>query len=261
MSAGHEKAGWNAPEGEFMTTVPHIVAGRLSRRAIALTAVVLVALCTTACFDNEPRQRQAFIKFLQTRIIDKPGLHIPIMSDKDIADFGPYADQYRIMNGFHHDLNNTVSGDLARAMQISTPRTLSELADKRAIIPVLKDGVIKMMAALDQDEARADAARMALHQPADLKRVYDAAYVRMVTRPARVFRELTPMINKSLPSIEALAAYLDEHRDAIQFQGNNLTVNNPEVREKLAALMEDAAKAGELADAGKRKLRAMAEDK
>ncbi len=100
-----------------------------------------------------------------------------------------------------------------------------------------------------------------LHQPADLKRVYDTAYVRMVTLPARVFRELLPMINKSLPPIEALAAYLDEHRDAIQFQGNNLTVNSPDVRAKLAALMEDAAKAGEQADVGKRKLRAMAEGK
>ena len=261
MSAGYEKAGRNASEGEFMTPVPQMATGLLSRRAFAFAAVVLMALCTAGCFDNEPQQRQAFIKFLQTRIIDKPGLHIPIMSDKDIADLGPYADQYRIMNGFHHDLNNAISGDLARAMQISTPRTLAELADKRAIIPVLKSGMTKMMATLDADEARADAARKALHQPADLKRVYDIAYVRMVTLPARVFRELLPMINKSLPPIEALAAYLDEHRDAIQFQGNNLTVNSPDVRAKLAALMEDAAKAGEQADVGKRKLRAMAEGK
>jgi hypothetical protein len=61
----------------------------LNRRAFALTGTLVLALATAGCFDNEPQQRRAFIAFLQTRIIDKPGLHIPIMSDHDVADFGP----------------------------------------------------------------------------------------------------------------------------------------------------------------------------
>jgi len=47
------------------------------------------ALATAGCFNSEPQQRRAFITFLQTRIVDKPGLHIPIMSEKDVADFDP----------------------------------------------------------------------------------------------------------------------------------------------------------------------------
>ena len=77
----------------------------LSRRLLAFAGVLALALSLAGCFDNEPAQRAAFVKFLQTRIIDKPGLHIPILSDKEIADLGPYADQYRIMNGFHHRLD------------------------------------------------------------------------------------------------------------------------------------------------------------
>lgn len=60
-----------------------------AQHLFVLAGVVILALTTAGCFDNEPQQRRAFITFLQTRIIDKPGLHIPIMSDKDVADFGP----------------------------------------------------------------------------------------------------------------------------------------------------------------------------
>lgn len=72
-----------------------------SRRAIFFLVLVGFALSLAGCGEEAP-QRKAFIQFPQTRIIDKPGLHIPIMSDQDITNFGPYADQYRIMNGFRH---------------------------------------------------------------------------------------------------------------------------------------------------------------
>ena len=188
---------------------------RPSRRAFALAGALVLALATGGCIDSEPQQRRAFITFLKTRVIDKPGLHIPIMSDKDVADFGPYADHYRIMNGFHHKLDASISKDLARAMQIGTPRSLEDLRDHRAILPVLKAGMVNMKSELDKAEEDVDAARKALKQPPDLKAVYDIAYDHMVTTPAKVFRELVPLIQGMLPAIEDLAAYLDEHRDAI----------------------------------------------
>jgi hypothetical protein len=245
--------------GEVMNILLEAARRIVSWRIFVLTGLVVLTLCTAGCFDNEPAQRAAFIKFLQTRIIDKPGLHIPIMSADDIKAFGPYASQYRIMNGFHHGLNAAAGGDLAKVMQITAPRSLAELADKRAIFPVLRDGMARMIAELDKDEAKADAAHKALNQPADLKRVYDVAYERMVTQPAKVFREMMPMIDQSLPAVEALAVYLDEHRSAIDFRGNQINVTDPVVRAKLSGLLQDAAKSGEIANEGKRKLRAMAE--
>jgi hypothetical protein len=234
---------------------------RLDRRLFALFGVFALTLATAGCFDNEPQQRRAFITFLQTRIIDKPGLHIPIMSDKDIADFGPYADHYRIMNGFHHKLDDSISKDLARGMQIGTPRSLEDLRDHRDILPVLKTGMTNMKANLDKAEGEADAARKALKQPTDLKAVYDIAYGRLVTAPAKVFCEIGPIIEGMLPVIEELAAYLDGHRDTITFRGGSPVVTHPATRAKLNALMEAAGKAAEASEAGKRKLRAMAEGK
>ena len=117
---------------------------KLSRRTAVLAALVTLALGLAGCFGQEPAQRKAFIEFLQNRIINKPGLHIPIMSDQDVANFGPYADQYRIMNGFHHRLNAAISTDFARAMQIGSPRSLDELVQHRAMLPIVRQGMTKM---------------------------------------------------------------------------------------------------------------------
>ena len=42
-----------------------------------LLAAVLVAAFGIAACDSEPAQRKAFIEFLQTRIVGKPGVHVP----------------------------------------------------------------------------------------------------------------------------------------------------------------------------------------
>ena len=250
-----------APEWGTMISISRIVSYKPACRLLALAGVLILTVTVAACFDNEPQQRRAFMTFLQTRVIDKPGLHIPIMSDKDVADFGSYADHYRVLNGFHHKLDASISKDLGRLMQIGSPRSLEDLRDHRDVLPVLKSGMATMKADLDKAESETDAAHRALKQPADLKAVYDVAYGRLVTTPARVFRELGPMIEGMLPAIEELAAYLDEHRDTITFRGGTPVVSDPATRTKLANLMEAAGKAAQVSEEGKRKLRAMAEGK
>jgi hypothetical protein len=244
--------------GDGIMSLP---ASRVTRRTFAVAGVLLFAISAASCGDNEPEQRKAFIAFLQTRIIDKPGLHIPILSEKETADVGPYAEQYKILNGFHHTLNETVSKDMARVMQVGAPRSLEELRGQRGAIALIKDGMGKMRAELDKAEGSADAARKKLKQPPDLKAVYDAAFTRMVTKPAAVFRELMPAVESMLPRIEALAAFLDEHRDAIELHGNQIAIKDAALRKQAAALFEGAIEAAKVADEGKRKLRAMAEGK
>jgi hypothetical protein len=231
---------------------------KFSRRAAVIFALIILAFGLGAC-SKEPAQRQAFIDFLQRRIIEKPGLHIPIMSDQDIANFGPYADQYRIMNGFHHRLNDSITQDLARAMQIGSPRSLQELVNHRDILPVLKAGMANMKSELDKAEAEADAAHKALQQPADLKVVYDAAYDHMVTKPAAVYREVIPAMQSALPAVEDLAAFLDENRSAIEFRDNTPVSANTSVQTRLAGLMQSAMKSSQASDEAKRKLHAMVE--
>jgi hypothetical protein len=232
-----------------------------SKRAAVAAALISFALLLAGCFGQEPAQRKAFIEFLQTRIIDKPGLHIPIMSDQDVANFGPYADQYRIMNGFHHRLDAAIAKDFARAMQIGSPRSVEDLVQHRALLPTITQGMAKMKTAIEKALADADAAHAALKQPPDLKVVYDKAYEHMVTKPANVFRELIPIMVSGLPVIEKLAAFLDEHRNAIEYRGGMPFTRDARMRPQLDALLQEAVKVSEASAEGKRKLRLMAEGK
>jgi hypothetical protein len=231
----------------------------LLRRTAVLAALIAIAVGVAGCFGQEPAQRQAFIAFLQKRIIDKPGLHIPIMSDQDVANFGPYADQYRIMNGFHHRLNAAISGDLARAVQIGNPHSLEDLVVHRGFISVMNKSMTKMKGEVDAALSETDAAHAALKQPADLKAVYDAAYDHMVTKPGNVFRELIPMMLSGLQKIEELAAFLDDHRNVVEYRGGIPTSRDASLRQQLAELIQGAVKASEISELIKRKLRAMAE--
>jgi len=229
----------------------------LSRPA-AIFLTLAVASSLGGC-GNEAGQRAAFITFLQNRIINKPGLHIPILSDKETADIGSYADQYRIMSGFHHKLNEAISDDIDRATKIGSPHSLRELADHRAIVPLLNSSMAKMKDALDQAEANADAAHKALQQPADLKAVYDKAYDHMVTKPAAAYREIISLMLSAFPAVADLADYLDGHRNAIEYRGDAPLSNDPVVQSRLVTLMKAAAKSSEISAEGKRKMRAMLE--
>src|SRR5215472_15982281 len=94
----------------------------LARTFVARTFVVApVALCLlaltglTACGDDEPNQRKAFIEFLQTRIINKPGLHVPTLTADESARFGDYAKHYAVIADFNGNLDRLVSNPMGRA--------------------------------------------------------------------------------------------------------------------------------------------------
>jgi hypothetical protein len=76
-----------------------------NRRAAGIAALVLLAVGLTACGESEPDQRKAFIGFLQTRIVDKPGVHIARPTDDEKKSFGPYSAHYAVILGFIDDID------------------------------------------------------------------------------------------------------------------------------------------------------------
>jgi hypothetical protein len=183
------------------------------------------------------------------------------MSEQDIKNFGSYADQYKIMNGFHHQVDRTIQQDLARAMQIGTPRSTAELPGKRKLFPVIRQGMTKFKAEIETAQAQADAAHAALKQPPDLKTVYDIAYGRMVSTPAAVFLDMVPSILDALKPVEKLADFLDQNRDAIEYRDGQPTSRNTFISRRLASLMHAAAASAKASEEGRRKLRVISEGK
>jgi len=85
--------------------------------------------------------------------------------------------------------------------------------------------------------ATADAAHGALKQPDDLKPVYDAAYDRVVTQPAKGFAEVFPDVDEATKAILTLAEFLDLHSDKIKANGSMLQVADPSLQPQLQTLV------------------------
>jgi hypothetical protein len=230
----------------------------VTRRLFTFAGLAVAGLLLAGCFDKEPEQRKAFIEFLQKRVIDRPGLKIPIVKDDEYAAMGPYAVHYGVMRRFHTTLDESISKRLMSAVQAGQVRSFQELANRREDFVAARDGIAKLREALDKAEAEATADRAKLTQPKDLEVVYAKAYEKLVDRPARTIREILPPLEGTLQSGVELADYLHEQRAKIGFKGSNLETSDPEIRRRLAELLQTVNDKSVQLNSAKQKLQALA---
>lgn len=100
-----------------------------TRRA-ALFGCLSVLLA--GCGDDEAAQRTAFIAFLQTRILDTPGLHVPRPTPEETKNWGDYAQHYAVITGFNGALSQRVSKPMERAASRGSVRSIQDLLDRRS---------------------------------------------------------------------------------------------------------------------------------
>jgi hypothetical protein len=215
---------------------------RFPRPAIVAASLLCLAMLS-ACGDQEPDQRKAFITFLQTRIIDKPGIHVPILTNEERASLGPYADQYAIISNFHKVMNESVSPKFVDAMTKGSIHSIADVVTHRADIELARTALGQMSGALGADRAQADEAHGKLNQPADLKPVFDKAYDRLVTNVAKTFNDVVPVADRVLGEALDFATYLDQHKDRIKLNGPIAQVTDPrletEVNDQVKKLQGD----------------------
>ncbi len=211
--------------------------GAAARRLVAVAGVLLLALVLAGCND-EPAQRKAFIEFLQTRIIDKPGLHVPHPTTDEAKSFGPYADQYAIITNFNDGLDKSVAQPMAEAIDRGAMRSLGDVVTRHADFIAARDGMAKLHAAIDQQLAAADTAHAALKQPDDLKPVFDKAYDRDVTIPAKAFEDIFPDLSQALSAIIDLGDFIARHKDKVTINGTVLQTSDPALQPQLQALVD-----------------------
>ncbi len=207
-----------------------------ARRPLALAGLMLLALLAAGC-DSEPAQRRAFIAFLQARILDKPGLHVPHLTQEDEKSFGEYAKQYDIIIDFNDGLDRSVAKPMTEAINRGAVHSLDEVVTRHADFVAARDGVNQLRGAVDKQLAAADAAHAALKQPDDLKGVFDKAYERDVTIPAKAFDDIFPDLSQSLTAIVDLGDFLKQHKDAVKIEGTTLQTSDPALQPQLAALV------------------------
>ncbi len=195
-------------------------------------------LALIACGDNEPKQRAAFSEFLQTRIIDKPGIHVPKLNNEQSKAFGPYTEHYAVITDFNGAMDNAVK-PLGNLLQKGAVRSLGDITARRDDLKAVQAGLNDMGSQLQEQKAKADSAHAALKQPEDLKAVYDKAYERTVTAPADTFLQVLPQINGTLDSSLNVADYVEAHKAQIEINGAIVKVNDPQVQAELNTMLQD----------------------
>ncbi|PHX40715.1 hypothetical protein AO263_23825 [Pseudomonas sp. NZIPFR-PS5] len=209
---------------------------------VSLTRHWLLALALplllTACGSSEPDQRAAFKQFLQTRIIDKPGVHVPRLTPDESKSFGDYSQHYAVITDFNSGMDASIK-PLNGFVQKGAFRSLSDVIERRDDIKTAQTGLNDLVVQLKQELAKADAAHAQLKQPDDLKTVYDSAYDRTVTLPANTLLTVMPQVNGTIDSGLKVADYVDAHKAQIQINGSVVQVTDPKVQTELNTLLQD----------------------
>jgi hypothetical protein len=190
----------------------------VNRRVASIAVLVALAAGLVACGDSEVDQRKAFIAFLQTRILDKPGVHIPRPNDDDIKSFGPYAAHYAVIVEF---VSNSDLAAMGKKLNDSLPKLSSarDLIDRRAEIRAAGKQIGEVFNDADRKLAETTKAHEALKQPDDLKVVYDKAFDKVITKPMQGFHDTVPLALEIVTAAADLGDYMYGHRDKIKIIG------------------------------------------
>jgi hypothetical protein len=218
---------------------------------------VPAAFALGACGDREAEERKAFIEFLQTRIIARPGVRVPTLSPDDDKRFGRYAAHYAVIRDFNDALNKSISGPMSDLMGKGSIRSLQDLMQKRDSLATVREGAASLRRAVEQELAKADAARAALQQPDDLKAIYDAAYAKTVREPAGLFVEIFPALDRTLTAGQDMVTFLERNKDKVKISGNAIEVGDAKLKSELDALLARLAADGRAIQDAQRKLQAM----
>jgi len=210
-----------------------------------------------ACGNKEAEQRTAFIGFLQTRVLDKPGLRVPTLTPEEKASFGDYAQHYAVIADFNEGMNKSVSQPMTQIMAKGALRSIADLPTRRDDLKAAKDGLTALRTALDQQTAKADAAHAQLKQPDDLKQVYDKAFDKTVTAPATTFKEVFPALDTVFNSALAIGDFMEKNKSKIQVAGSSVTVTDPAVQAELNKMLQDLNGHSKAINAAQTKMQAM----
>ena len=236
----------------------NVTMGFTRTRKWALAWVFLFVGLTAGC-DDEAAQRKAFVDYLQARIIDKPGLHVPRPTEAEAKSFGPYARNYQIILDFNEGLSRSVVQPMQAAMQRGAMRSLDDVVNRGADVVAVRESFKQLHDALLKALATADAAHAALKQPNDLKAVFDTAYDRTVTIPAKTFDEIFPAMDQALGNILAMSDFLGQHKGQVHMNGSMLDISDPALRPQLQKILDAITQSQQAIAHAQQKINAVAD--
>ena len=226
----------------------------LSRRKLLPLLAFPLVLPLAGCGDREADRARAFADFLQKRVLDRPGVHIPVLSDEERVAIGPYETAFAILKGYNDDLTAALRefGDALHPAPKNVPPL--DLPQYKPDLLKARDFFPRASAAVDSAFAKAEAARAQLKLPELVKAKYDAAFNQLVTAPANALREIVPLSIAAMNSEIAVVDFIEAHRAELKPAGGKIHASKPGLRKQLETLLADYSASFAKVQASRRKL-------
>jgi hypothetical protein len=209
----------------------------LSRRAFAMLAASIVAAPLVGCGASEDEQARAFADFLQRRILDRPGVHVPILNKEESDAIGHYAADFAVLAGFNHDMDASLKTVSAALRPFPSPITPLDLPDYRSYMSAARDFAVQIGPALDSALTHAEEGRAKLDQPDIVKTKYQAAYDQFITRPSTALRAASVLMIATADAEFALVDFIAAHRADLTMAGDQIEASTPELLAQLQPLL------------------------
>jgi len=202
--------------------------------------VLLMIFAVSGCGDKEPAQRKAFMDFLQSRILDKPVLAVPQLTDTQKKEFGDYTKDYAIITGFHHQMNIELDSSLVPVFAgMNGVNSVNSLLEQRDDLKKMADSSLKWKEKMAMLKMQADTQHAALKQPDDLKKVYDQAYDKTVSQPSVITEQVFDLLPQVLNLIVEKADFIKSQGKNVTITGNRLQFANQKQLDKYNAIQQE----------------------
>lgn len=184
--------------------------------------VMLSVLFVSGCGDREPKQRSAFIIFLQTEIINKNRLTLPVLTADQVDSFGDYAKQYQMLADFNNELN-TAFAPLAASMQSFKAMTsVKDMVENRDKVLETLTQINDSAAKLTELTHRVEQERATFVQPEELKAPFDRAYNKIVVQQTESAREGFPLLSELFTNALALIDFVQSKGNSVRYVGSGI---------------------------------------
>lgn len=208
----------------------------LSRRQTLMRLGTLALgsnLLLTGC-SAEPKERKAFIAFLQTEVLGKSRRSMPLLNERMRKKLGGYAAHYEVITNFNQAANEKAMTKNMRELQGVS--SLAGYRDKRETVKQALLEIPQAQASMTAELTKADAAKAAMKHPEDLKKVYDTVYDRLVSTQARIMFEVLPTMQRMLTVVMDLLSLVEKNPQQLSISGIQIEAKSQAMLDKVNAL-------------------------
>lgn len=210
---------------------------RLSPFFIVGSLLLLCLFSLSACSDNEPEERRAFITFLNDEVLTRQGVSLPELSRSGKKSIGKYAEYYELLADFQKNLAAEVGQNARALLALTEVGDLAALARAENSLKKAAGEAEKLQKLVSSLQQKADKAKAKLPMPDDLAPVYASVYAKVVSLPAAASAEAFRAVHSVFAAILDLLDFINSNSRDMEIDGKNINLKNIGLKDRLDAKM------------------------